>query len=64
MQQLTFEYPAYFFLLVGVAAFILSGVLYWRTAAFTEGPKNLKILLGTFRFLVLFLILPSVTRHS
>lgn len=57
MQQLTFEYPAYFFLLVGVAAFILSGVLYWRTAAFTEGPKNLKILLGTFRFLVLFLIL-------
>jgi hypothetical protein len=57
MQQITFEYPAYFFLLVGAISFVLTGVLYWRTATFTEGPKNLKIILGVLRFIGIFLIL-------
>lgn len=57
MQQLTFEYPAYFFLLVGIISLFLTGVLYWRTATFTEGPKSLKMILGLLRFVVIFLII-------
>ena len=56
MQQLTFEYPAYFLLLAGMASLILTGILYWRTTVFTEGPKNLKFILGSLRFLAFFFI--------
>lgn len=57
MQQLTFEYPAYFILLAGMASLVLSGVLYWRTAGFNDSPKYLKFTLGTLRFFTFFLIL-------
>ncbi|MGA1544302.1 MAG: hypothetical protein ACO388_05730 [Saprospiraceae bacterium] len=57
MQQLTFEYPAYFILLAGITSLVLSGVLYWRTDVFNDSPKFLKFILGTLRFFTFFFII-------
>ncbi|HMQ50048.1 MAG TPA: hypothetical protein PKA00_21815 [Saprospiraceae bacterium] len=51
MDNITFQYPAWYILLCLLAGLIYAAVLYYKSSAFREQSKWLNYLLGTFRFL-------------
>lgn len=56
MDNITFQYPAWYILICLLAGLVYAAVLYYKSSAFREQSKWLNYLLGTLRFLTVSIL--------